>query len=401
MTKRLKYDLYWAQGGSAIDPDLDTTAPSYVSNRYAGLGWKSEKPPEEWQNFLTQISDEKIISLLYSGIAYWDASVTYPIGALTKFGTTGEILYTKVSAGTASQNPSVATSGWSILIDPTATGFNNLVAGLNTKLSNHLAASNPHKDTVNTLVDKSYVKTDVDNFFGSPTNPSTIVYHMLQMGQSVHGETPAQVGTLPVSGGTFTGPVVFEDDAILQVSPSQIVHLNKSTAILEIANSTVSIGIDGSGRVWIATSTGQSEVMLESNYTAMNIKTGYAFALPQPLAVIDVSGGSLSQVGCSPVQLLTTADAVFDPIKGLALSPYTLTALGINFTSVPTTAYIVGYNAAGLQSELKNSGQSEYNNLGRYLTNTTSSKFTHLKSIVIYPSLTAYQMSTLVKYVTT
>ena len=82
MTNRLKYPTPWASGGTAKDPDLDTTHPSYIADRYATVGWKSEKPPEEWQNFLSQISDDKIIERIVKGIVEFDSTVTYTEGAV-------------------------------------------------------------------------------------------------------------------------------------------------------------------------------------------------------------------------------------------------------------------------------------------------------------------------------
>ena len=77
MTKRLQYPTYWASGGTATDPDLDTTAPSYEANRYKQNGWHAEKPPEFWQNFLSQITDEKIIARMVDGFQLFDSIFTY------------------------------------------------------------------------------------------------------------------------------------------------------------------------------------------------------------------------------------------------------------------------------------------------------------------------------------
>lgn len=267
MTRRLLYPNIWAEGGTATDPDLDTTAPSYIADRYVKVGWKAEKPPEEWQNFLTQITDQKIVELILSGIPAKDASVTYQDGALYLDG--GKIY---VVVGGAGQE----------VISLKNAEFTGFVNGLNKTLSDHLAADNPHQDTVNTLVDKSYIKTDVNNFFGSASDPATIVYHKARTGAGVHGETPAQIGTIPSTGGTFTGPVIMEKDAIVNLSPSKLVHLNRSTAILELASGTMSMGIASNGRCWFTDTTGTYEIMTEANYADFQARWNNRFSLPLP-----------------------------------------------------------------------------------------------------------------------
>lgn len=401
MTQRFTYpDGVWASGGVATDPDTDTTHPSYVANRYATIGWKAEKPPNEWDNYLYQITDAKIIWLLQEGIPTYDSGVRYNIGSLTRV---GEIVYKNIS-GLAIVNTPPATSptSWQKVLELDGATFTALLAALTKKLTDHLAADNPHNDTIEKLggVQKEYTFKALDD----DTDPQTIKYHTKQRGK-VHSETPKQLGTLPAATttteNTFTGDVVFSR-IYFDAAKKAYTQLNQATARAEIGLSGTSVlAVDVGGRVYYRTGNVDYLVVTIANFDDIQIQVNNLFALPQPMGMVDVSSGSLSFIGINPVVLTTTSEPVFDAVKGITLAGSGLNAnLALNFTNVPTTAYIVGYNAKGLQTEFYNSVQSEYSGLEAFLTNRTVSKFTHLKSITIYPTLSAYQKSTLVKYVT-
>lgn len=396
MTTRLEYPEYWASSGTATDPDLDTTHPAYEPDKYEDLGWHSEKPPEEWQNFLTQISDLKVIGWLFDGAPYWDVSVTYQIGSVCKYGATDSKVYIKVTAGDATKAPDVAGSGWDTLIASGKTDYNNLVNGLFTAYNSHLAADNPHNDTVDTLVDKSYIKSAVDAFFGSPTDPQTIVYHKNRQGASVHGETPAQLGTLPVAGGTFTGPVIMEKDVILNLSPSKLIHLNKSTAVLELASGTVSVGIDGAGNCFVINTAGTWPIMTQAMYESFQCRWGNRFALPLPNLDMHLTN-SLSDASSVGGWIITATSAPVFHIKGgVKVDDNILTFQGFN-VSMPCTIHIVGRDASG--NRIVKSGDAPsagYTSMATLLSNMGMTTTVYVERIAVFPQLSSYQKSMLV-----
>lgn len=73
--------------------------------------------------------------------------------------------------------------------------YNSLISTLNGLITSHLSTDNPHNDTIGGLVGGGYEKPAVDNAFGSPTDPRTIVYHKARVDVAAHGETPEQIGT--------------------------------------------------------------------------------------------------------------------------------------------------------------------------------------------------------------
>lgn len=280
MTSRLSYPEYWAQDGVALDPDLDTTAPSYVPDRYENIGWEAEKPPEQWQNFLTQISDLKIREMLEGGILQWCDTVTYSLGA---FALVDGKIYKKTEEVAGNINPPTSGSGWQEVLETNLAAYNEKVQYLKNTFNAHMAEQNPHKDTVDTIVDGTYLQEYVYDRYASVDRITTIVYHMSRTGATVHRVTPAQLGTLPVEGGTFTGPVSFLEEAYAGDGVSQYVHRNDSTGIFELVNGTFAIGVDSGGHAWYVSSAGAFEIITEANYDAFNIKYGNSFALPARL----------------------------------------------------------------------------------------------------------------------
>lgn len=381
MTKRALFPNYWASGGVAIDPDLDTTAPSYEPNRYETKGWHSEKPPEEWQNFLTQIGDLKIIEWIISGIPPLDASVTYQNGAVYQ---SGGVVYVVVG-GVGKP-----------VISLKSTEYTGFVTGLQNAINNHLAADNPHQDTVNTLVDKSYIKTDVDNFFGSASDPRTIVYHKNLTGGSVHGETPAQVGTVPASGGTFTGPVVMQNNVVVNISPSKLVHLNASTAVFEIASGTVSLGIDNAGNCFIINTAGNWLIMTEASYDSFQIRWNNRFALPIPLHDMLLADSINDSRSVGPWMIQTSAAPVFTPNGGLRIDNNTVTFTGFDVQAA-CTIYVVARDTAGVRvTAVSDAASASYVSMATLMNNMGLSAAPYVERIVVYDRLSSYQKSMLV-----
>lgn len=380
MTQRLKFKFPWAQDGEVADPDLDTTAPSFIADRYADLGWEAEKPPNEWQNFLSQISDLKIISLLFGGIAEFDSSVVYQVGAV------------------ATQNGVVrinTASGWEDIIDIKQVDYLNDVNNLKSLYDNHLAATNPHQDTVETLTDKSYTKTQIDTDFGDPTDPRTIVYHKLQTGR-VHQETPQQLGTLPTSGGKFTGPVSLLGG--MKFGTNISISMNNSNGRIEMRAGNRILSIDALGNVlWSVVGGEEYPVMTELNYSEFQIRWGNRFALPQPYLQMNFSRSINDGSSTRDWSITTTGTPVFHPSGGLKIDDNTVTFSGFDI-AIPTTIVALTRNSSGVLGRGNSDAPSGgYTSLSTLLTNLGVSDATYIVSITCYPTLTAYQKSMLVR----
>lgn len=399
MTARLSYPYMWAQNGTATDPDTDTTHPSYIANRYASTGWKSEKPPEAWQNFLSQISDAKIIQWLSYGFAVWDSSVAYAPGSIVRKSETDSTLYLNISTSAATNIALTNTSVWSTIMDGVASSYLQKVSDLQTKYNNHLNGGNVHNDNIKNIIGGGYYKNEVDDFFGSPTDPKTIVYHVAQKGSGVHGETPAQVGTLPTSGGTFTGPVIFNGDVVVSVSPSKLLRRNTSTGYLELLSGSLSFGLDAAGTVWYTTGGGSVRLVTEDNFQEIDRSLGFTFALPVPLLSMNLESDINDQTSIGTWTINTSANPVFEVGKGLKIASMTATLTGVTISPI-STLVVIGWNDATPASFVKVTdlaASRNYTTLASIITAAGASAMTHIKQIIFYPRLSVYQKSMLVK----
>lgn len=387
MTKRLQFPNFWAEGGTATDPDLDTTAPSFKADRYETIGWEAEKPPEDWQNFLSQITDQKILSMMMAGLMVGDPDVTYREGAIYK-GEDGRMFVVKDGVGV----PTVAS---------TSELYKALVADLENKRALHLIADNPHNDTVNTLVDKSYEKEWVNAEFGSPYYPSTIIYHQNLTGTIAHGETAEQTGALHKDrGGSFTGDVTFE--AALMLAPDQYLKYNRSNGLMELVKGTYSIGPGGSGNAYVSGPNGITLVISEANFDYIVIKYNNIFALPVPVMkarfLNALSDGD--SIGQWIVTTTNDGPAWFDEKSGRLLvwgNPTTIWFPSMNFPvtvhmEIQTQDLAWHYPVSNFDTWNHADNTGHLNNIAAQLLNTPAEEIRAIGHYTVYPQLNNYQL---------
>lgn len=395
MTKRLSYLRTWAQGGVKTDPDLDTKHPSFIANRYNNVGWKAEKPPEQWQNFLSNITDEKIKDFIKSGVPIWDATVAYQPGAFVVAG--NGVLYVNDTNTVVTGKDPANGAPWQVTADKFKTGLEAKVKEFVDKYNAHLAADNPHKDTIEGIggVNVGYV----DNGFGDPTDARTIVNHKNRTG-AVHSETATQLGTLSASaGGVFTGVVNFLAGILVRTDIRQLLQLNQQTGMVELMFSNVGIHVDPNGDAWVSTAGVTSQIVTEGNFTTIQNTVNQLFVLPPPQFSFNLEF-SLSDVESVGKWILTAnTEPTFENLKGLVIaSAGNLVSSNFDFSSnTAITAYIVGSDANKNFAETFDTAMATIGGFSNFLNNLHNG-ITHIRQLVIYPRLTAYQKTKLATY---
>lgn len=386
MTNRLSYPNYWAEGGTATDPDLDTEAPSFIEGRYENVGWKAEKPPEFWQNFLTQISDTKMLAMMVEGLMYYDESVAYQEGAIYK---RDGVVY-KIEGGVERE-----------CLSPSRDIYLGLIKALQDSYNNHLSADNPHKDTMKGLVGGGYEKPEFDGMLGDPKNPRTIEYHKLQVGP-IHGETAENIGTLSAEkGGSFTGPVSI-GNIMFTVAGDKYIHYNLNTGRLEVVNGTVAFGIDTGDSGWVVNTAGSWEMVTKGNYDRITAVVNSLFYLPPPVFSATFSW-SLSEIGVGKWKISTVGGDPNYTKKGSLVIGQNSSIFQFTDIKFPATVFVEYEDGA----EVIHTAMIDAADWNSVHPNTQDLYFMintvmqvnppafAIRTYAVYPQLTAYQKTTL------
>ncbi|AWN08654.1 tail fiber protein [Erwinia phage Faunus] len=402
MTNRLNYSIYWARDGQVADPDLDTEHPLYLPNRYQGIGWQVEKPPEQWENFCYQNNDLKIEYSLLQGFQPYDEGVAYRPGALTVFDGTlyvnnsGKVLqgvYPDDSDNTFALLgidfilgvSRLAVTGWAKVLSVSEEEYNLLLNDMKSSLANHLAAMNPHEDTIEEIggVNKDYV----DLGFGDPADPRTIVYHTnLKNTLDAHHETPAQIGTLPTSGGKFTGDVEFKK-IILDVDTAIQLVVSTGQVVLQIGSDVLSLDSGGSARF------NSYLIATKVNMSSIQNKLNYAYTLPSPLLTMNVKAG-LSDVTAIGNWTIDSAADSDTNAGGLEFKTNAVT-MEDGLSSIAATVYFSGTDGTSSVRTITDLNITSMDDLSAFLSSVAPTA-THVGYIKIYPTLTAKQKLNLV-----
>lgn len=402
MTNRLTYSIYWARDGQVADPDLDTEHPLYLPNRYQGIGWQVEKPPEQWENFIYQNNDLKIDDALLNGILPYDSGVAYKPGALTVadgnlfVNNSGSVLqgvypmesddtFALIGIDFVLGVSRLAVAGWAQVLAVTEEQYNELLGEMKSSLAEHLAAVNPHQDTIEEIggVNKKYV----DDGFGSPTDPRTIVYHTNLINTTdAHHETPAQVGTLPVEGGKFTGDVEFKR-IILDADTSIQLVVSTGQVVIQVGDDKLSLDSGGSARF------NGYLVATKANMASIQNKLNYGYTLPVPMLSMNVKTGlsDVTSIGNWTIQ----SDIDSDVNKGGLEFKNNAVTMENGLSNVQATVYFSGTDGTNPVRTISDMLVTSMDDLSAFLSSVAPTA-THVGYIEIYQTLSVKQKLNLV-----
>lgn len=389
MTRRFLYSGKWADGGSKEDPDTDTTNPSYVPNRYESLGWKSEKPPEEWQNYLSWINDSKMVELLELGILSWQDDVEYLPNALVF---SNEQIYINTSGAISVGQDPLSGTLWTPIVAMYASSIPEYIQEFKDLLFKHLSESNPHKDTMQGIggVDVDYV----DAGFGDKDDYRTIVNHKAKTGR-VHNESPAQVGTLPTTGGSFSGNIVFLKGLQLENDPTSVMRLSGSTGMMKFYGNGISLSINSRGDGYAVAGENQFLLVSIANFKEVQNSLNPWYTLPCPEFSFNLEH-CLSDVTSSGNWILSVQDPVFEVGKGLRYDNNEILVTGFSYDADELrTAYLVGWDGENRVCEVIDLYINKVNNLSAFIEGTFGG--TNVCLLQVYPLLTSEQKTQLVK----
>ena len=238
MTNRFPYDRHWGSDGAAfvVDPETDATHPSGQGGAgKTAKGWVIESEPEEWENYNIKLRADRELSSLQGGVLPWDAEVTYKLGAITR---SAGILYVSLKAGNLNNTPppSTPTAWWSEIKFKTAADYTSIVAAMVSSRTSHTTPDViAHGETIGQLGGST--KAYIDNALA--TVDGTRSTHALRT-DNPHVDTAINIGTLPTSGGDFTGRVNYTDGIVVGTNNAL---MQNSTTFVSFKSNAGAIGI--------------------------------------------------------------------------------------------------------------------------------------------------------------
>ena len=203
MTNRADINPVWASDVAAfvVDPETDASHPGGEGGPgKTASGWVTETEPEEWENYLLNLRGTRVKTVIQSGRMPWDEDIYYKLGALVYL---SGILYVSLSGSNHNKNPSTMTAYWSPVKFTTAAGYLATIADMQSKFTTHtVPGQNSHGDDI-VAIGGSYQGTiDAQVKFVS----DGINAHIPRV-DNPHSDTAINIGTIPVTGGNFTGRI--------------------------------------------------------------------------------------------------------------------------------------------------------------------------------------------------
>lgn len=272
MTNRNDLTNVWASDPAAfvVDPEVDVDHPSGEGGPgKTARGWDSETEPEEWENYLINLRETRVKAVAQYGKVPWDGDAYYKLGALAVY---AGVTYVSVSSSNHNKLPTTQTLNWSPVLFSTASGYLATVADMQSKFSAHtVPGQNPHNDDIVTLGGSYKQVIDSQVKFVS----DGIAAHAARA-DNPHADTAIGIGTIPTTGGDFTGPVNYLDnlsigtDCELMTNISTFVCFKSRSGAIGLGVADYSIG----GR-W-------QGILSASSYPAVNQAYNPSFVLPKP-----------------------------------------------------------------------------------------------------------------------
>lgn len=277
----------WASNPASpnVDPGID---------KY-NKGWVAEIPIFQMLNFINNRYDTNILSLAERGMFQWGNDITYENGALAWDEIDDYIYVSKVVAPDKSKAPSTNSAQWErSSIQITRAQYDAELAKWNAHIAN---TSNPHQLTCAIL--NTYTRQEIDAKIAVPT--STINSHISNY-NNPHQVTAAQVGAVPITGGTYTGLVNHQNAATGLGTSNLNAKFNSDTVGTFLMKGTAKIGLDAtSTAVFIDDGGVSSPLLSEADYIGIREVEEASFVPPVPdlLVLLRTSTAVFAGVGTS------------------------------------------------------------------------------------------------------
>lgn len=247
----------------ALRPKLNRvwTSNNSVARRDPGdakylQGWVAEIPTYQVLNYLQYKVDTTMLAQAERGIFEWGGDVSYGVGSLAWDETNKTIYVCTVTNPSKTLVPSANPSQWSpSAIQVSRANYDSVVSAINNHIANR---ANPHQVTAAQV--GTYNRAEMDSLVASYR--ALVQAHVTDY-NNPHKLTAVQVGAVPVTGGTYTGPVTMPTAYFNESKTAQILRGDG----LWLKNGNYLIGInDTTGFAETGTTSSKSKIVTELSF---------------------------------------------------------------------------------------------------------------------------------------
>lgn len=264
---RPKLNRIWADGSA--NRRRDPGDAKYIQ------GWISEIPTYQVLNFLQYKVDTTLLAQAERGIFEWGNDVTYTRGALAWDSLVGAVFVSTAEGPSTSLAPSNNPTQWvRSSVGISRNQYDTIVASINAHIAD--ITGNPHQLTPARL--NAYTRAETNTLVNQYR--AMVTAHANDT-NNPHKLTATQIGAVPITGGTYSGDVVFATGKILlNPAGTNLVGIVSGGVYLQSAGGM--LGITSAGVPMAGTNATQSKIVLESTFADLKALVEPNYASVQP-----------------------------------------------------------------------------------------------------------------------
>lgn len=272
-------------------------------------GWVAEIPTFQVLNYLQYKCDMTLLALAERGISEWGTDVQYGSGSVVWDNLTRKIYVATVGSPSRPLAPSNNPTQWTeSSVQVSRASYDAVVAAINAHIAD--VTGNPHQLTAARL--NAYNKSETDAIIAQY---NALVRAHADDHDNPHEVTATQVGAVPVTGGTYSGDVIFEQG--IWFDASKTTGLVKEDGFYLVSGSA-KIGIDSTGAGVVGTTGNMSRIVTEATYAGLKAAQEPSYAAPPPVFKWNLIGGLNINDGVGIIE--SSQPVAFDAAYGSALS---------------------------------------------------------------------------------
>lgn len=239
-------------------------------------GWIAEIPTFQVLNYLQYKVDTTLLALAERGVFEWGTDVQYGLGSLVWDDATKIIYVATVGAPSRTLRPSQNLGQWAASsIQVSRYDYDDIVS----KISAHIAdtTTNPHRITANMI--GAYNKAQIDNLVAQY---NALVASHANDRNNPHQVTAAQAGAVPVTGGTYTGAVTFQQGMLFDAGGTTKLSFGAQGFYMQSGNTRIGLDSGGTPVVGNASTNSNSRIITDATFAEVKAREEPNYSVPYP-----------------------------------------------------------------------------------------------------------------------